>query len=100
MGVDGASGANRRAGALAGCVIARERRPVPYGRAAGLGGKLGRARPQPCGIRVETQDQLGLARGDLFSETVAEQQRYSLTAFFSPAPAENLGTREAAIWIL
>jgi len=73
--------------------------PAPHGRAAGLGGKLDRARPQPCGIRVETQDQLGLARGDLLSETVAEQQRYSLTAFFSPAPAENLGTREAAIWI-
>jgi hypothetical protein len=99
VGVDGVGGANRRAGALAGSVVAGGRRPVPRGRAAGLGGKLGRARPQPCGIRVETQDQLGLARGDLFSEAVAEQQRYSLTAFFSPAPAENLGTREAAIWI-
>ena len=81
----------------AGCLIARGRCPDPHGRAAGLGGKLGRARPQPCGIRVETQNQLGLARGDLLSETVAEQQRYSLTAFFSPAPALNFGTREAAI---
>jgi len=37
-----------------------------------------------------------VAKRDLAGETVAEQQRY-LTAFFSPAPALNFGTREAAI---
>ena len=75
--------------------------------------------PQPGRIRVEPQHQLGLARGDLSSQPVAEplparcpghrfghvtaapsikSERY-LTAFFSPAPAENFGTRDAAIWI-
>jgi hypothetical protein len=92
VSLDGASSPNRGAGV-------RARFSVLRGRPAGLGGKLDRARPKPCGIRVEAQDQLRLARGDLLRKTVAEEQRYSLTAFFSPAPAVNLGTREAAMWI-
>ena len=37
-----------------------------------------------------------VAERDLANGAVAEQQRY-LTAFFSPAPALNFGTLEAAM---
>ncbi len=56
---DRPGGAGRR------LTIARGPAPPRGGRAADLSGKLDRAGPQPRGIRIETQDQLGLARGDL-----------------------------------
>lgn len=65
--------------------------------AAALGSHRGG--PQPAGIWVQTENELRLALRYGASNSVPKQRRY-LTAFLSPAPAENLGTREAAIWIL
>src|SRR5437763_10271055 len=78
-------------------------------------GDLDCARPRAGGIGVQPQHQLRLPRHDKPSDAIAEGravadargpvwargrrgQRY-LTAFFSPAPAVNFGTREAPMWI-
>ena len=82
-------------------------------RSAGRARELKRARPQPRRIRIETQDQLGTTFGDAAGQPVSETSRRVrrrtrlwpraptqgcyLTAFFSPAPAVNFGTFDAAI---
>ena len=68
-------------------------------RTSGRAQRLKRAGPQPGRIGIKPDNQLGRPRGDRLGDPVAEQQRY-LTAFFSPAPDVNFGTRDAAIWIL
>src|SRR5689334_14189116 len=55
-------------------------------------------RPEPGRIRVQPQDDLGLALGDARRQPVAER-RQLLTDFLSLAPAVNFGTFDAAIWI-
>lgn len=55
-----------------------------------------RARPEMGWIGIEPQDQLGRPLRDGARDPIAEAERY-LTAFFSAAPAVNLGTRVAAI---
>src|SRR6185436_11011257 len=112
-----------------------DRRLVPHRRAhlgvsvgergrelrARLGRAVDRARPQPGGVGVDPEDDLGLARRDRGGEPVSEgwaRRRYGrrrpiagarhrlrgagcyLTAFLRPDPAVKRGTRLAAIVIV
>ena len=59
----------------------------------------GRSGPELGRIGVEPQNQLGRPLRDGARDPIAEAECY-LTAFFRAAPAENFGTRVAAMWIL
>ena len=72
------------------------------GGASLLGRLVGRLRPEPRGVGIEAENDLRLAfldpRGEPCAEGIGGQEPFSV--FFSPEPGVNLGTREAAIWIV